>query len=62
MKLGLSKPLLPTRGTRKLTKEPTVEFDQRIEVWLAPSLGHLPVRMRITQANGDVADQRLITP
>jgi hypothetical protein len=45
-----------TLSTRKLTKEPTVEFDQRIEVWLAPSLQHLPVRLRITEANGNFAD------
>lgn len=45
-----------TLSTRKLTKEPTVEFDQRIEVWLAPSLQHLPVRLRITEANGAFAD------
>jgi len=30
-----------------------------VEVWLAPSMKHLPVRLRISQANGDVADQRL---
>ena len=41
---------------------PRKEFDTTVDVWLAPSQGHLPVRMRITQANGDVADQRLITP
>jgi hypothetical protein len=40
----------------KLSKEPTVEFDQRIEVWLAPELGYLPVRIRITEANGAFAD------
>ena len=27
--------------------------------WLAPSLGHLPVRILWTQANGDVVDQQL---
>jgi hypothetical protein len=40
----------------KLSKEPTVEFDQRIEVWLAPELRYLPVRIRITEANGAFAD------
>ena len=43
------------RATR-FTKEPTVEFDQRIEVWLAPDLRYLPVRLRITEANGTFAD------
>ncbi|MCX8516474.1 MAG: DUF3108 domain-containing protein [Rhodoferax sp.] len=41
---------------RRFTKEPTVEFDQRIEVWLAPDLHYLPVRLRITEANGAFAD------
>jgi hypothetical protein len=40
----------------KLTKEPTVEFDQRIEVWLAPDMGYLPVRLRITEANSAFVD------
>lgn len=58
-KVGATEPLdLPggTLGTTKLTKEPTVEFDQRIEVWLAPTLQYLPARLRITEANGAVAD------
>lgn len=45
-----------------LRRVPRKEFDTTVDVWLAPAQGHLPVRMRITQANGDVADQRLITP
>ena len=40
----------------KLSKEPTVEFDQRIEVWLAPAQSYLPVRLRITEGNGAVVD------
>jgi len=40
----------------KLSKAPTLEFDQAIEVWLAPSLQYLPVRLRITEANGDFVD------
>lgn len=35
------------------------EFDQKAELWLAPALGYLPVRIRITQAQGDFADLRL---
>lgn len=38
---------------------PQKTFDQRIELWLAPRLDHLPVRIRITQSNGDVVDQQL---
>lgn len=45
-----------------LQRLPRKEFDSRVDVWLAPSLGHVPVRMRIVQANGDVADQRLLAP
>lgn len=41
----------------KLTKAPVGEYDSRAEVWLAPELGYLPVRIRLTQGNGDVVDQ-----
>ena len=46
-------------ATLKLTRKPRREFDQKVEVWLAPSLGYLPVRTRITQPSGDFVDQRL---
>lgn len=42
-----------------LRREPLHTYDNRVEVWLAPSLGYLPVRILWTQANGDVVDQRL---
>lgn len=45
-----------------LRRLPRKEFDTTVDVWLAPSLGHLPVRMRLLESNGNVADQRLITP
>ena len=45
----------PTQAL-KLSKSPTVEFDQGIEVWLAPAMHYLPVRLRITEANGAFAD------
>ena len=35
------------------------DYDQKAELWLAPALGYLPVRIRITQASGDFADLRL---
>ena len=44
----------------KLTRKPRKEFDQKVEIWFAPSLGYLPVRSRITQENGDFIDQKLI--
>ncbi|MFT4241259.1 MAG: DUF3108 domain-containing protein, partial [Acidovorax sp.] len=40
----------------KLQRLPRKDYDQKAELWLAPSLGYLPVRIRITQANGDFAD------
>ena len=43
----------------KLNRKPRRDFDQHIELWLAPSLGYLPVRLRITNANGDMVDQLL---
>jgi hypothetical protein len=46
-------------ATLKLTRKPRKEFDQKVEVWYAPSLGYLPVRNRITQPTGDFVDQQL---
>lgn len=46
-------------ATLKLTRVPRREYDQRVEVWYAPSLAYLPVRNRITQQNGDFVDQQL---
>lgn len=46
-------------ATRKLSRQPRREFDQKVELWYAPALGYLPVRSRITQANGDFVDQQL---
>jgi len=44
---------------RKLTRSPRREFDRRVEVWLAPAIAHLPVRLRITEQNGDFVDMKL---
>ncbi|MGI4779926.1 MAG: DUF3108 domain-containing protein [Janthinobacterium lividum] len=44
---------------RKLTRNPRTPFDDTVELWLAPSIGYLPVRIRITQPNGDFADMQL---
>lgn len=43
----------------KLQRKPLRDYDQTIEIWLAPSLDWLPVRNRITQHNGDFVDQQL---
>lgn len=44
---------------RKLTRTPRKEFDRKLELWLAPKYGYLPVRIRQTEANGDFADAQL---
>lgn len=41
----------------KLERQPRRPYDQKVEVWLAPELGYLPVRIHITEANGDHVDQ-----
>ena len=42
----------------KLQRVPRADkdYDQTAELWLGTQLGYLPVRIRITQANGDFAD------
>ena len=47
------------QATVALRRDRRREYDQSIELWFAPALGYLPVRIRITQPNGDVLDQRL---
>ena len=42
----------------KLVRNPRKEFDQRVEVWLAPAMTYLPVRIRITEASGAYVDQK----
>ena len=48
----------PVRA-RMLVREPRLPRDSLVELWLAPSLEHLPVRIRIAQDNGDQIDQIL---
>ena len=43
----------------KLTRKPRSEYDNKVELWLAPSLGYLPVRSKVTQADGAFVDQQL---
>jgi hypothetical protein len=42
----------------KLVRNPRKEFDQKIELWLAPAMDYVPVRLRLTQPNGDWVDQQ----
>jgi hypothetical protein len=44
---------------RKLTRSPRREFDHKLELWLASEIGYLPVRIRQTEADGDVIDMQL---
>ncbi len=41
----------------KLYRKPRSDYDQTLEVWLAPRLNYLPARIKITEKNGDYADQ-----
>lgn len=45
----------------KLTRNPRQLYDQQVDIWLAPQLGYLPARIRITEANGDFIDQKWAT-
>jgi hypothetical protein len=47
-----------TVSTLKLLRNPRREFDQKVELWLAPSMDYVPVRLRLTQPNGDSVDQQ----
>jgi hypothetical protein len=40
----------------KLLRERSLDYDVRVELWLAPALGYLPARIRLTQSNGDEVD------
>lgn len=42
----------------KLTRPPRQAYDLKVELWLAPQMGYLPVRIRLTQDNGDFIDQQ----
>ncbi len=45
--------------TWHLQRKPQQAGEVGIELWLAPELGHLPVRLRLVQDNGDNIEQRL---
>ncbi|MBT3067733.1 DUF3108 domain-containing protein [Rhodoferax sp. U11-2br] len=47
-----------TLQTVKLERQPREPYEQKIEVWLAPQLDYLPARIRVTDANGESADQQ----
>lgn len=47
--------------TVKLVRPPRGEYDQRMELWLAPGKAYVPVRLRLTQPNGDWVDHQWST-
>ncbi len=44
--------------TLRLSRPPARGDDPSADIWLAPSLGWLPARIRLSQPNGDYIDQR----
>ena len=46
------------KASLKVTRAPRREYDQTTELWLAPEFGYLPVRIKITDKNGDFVDQQ----
>jgi hypothetical protein len=52
--------VLPGGRTKaiKLVRTPRKPFDQAVELWLAPGMDYVPVRVRLTQPNGDRLDQQ----
>lgn len=42
----------------KLVREAVGDYGTRGEVWLAPSMGYLPVRIRLIESNGNFVDQK----
>jgi hypothetical protein len=62
--VGDESPLELPAGTykaRQLSRAPRTghEGDSKVDLWLAPDLGYLPARIRISEPDGDAVDQRL---
>ena len=45
----------------KLLRKPRKEFDQRVEVWLGTGMAYLPIRLKITETNGDYLDLKWLS-
>jgi Protein of unknown function (DUF3108) len=61
---GQEEIMLPTGAmlAHKLTRNPRREFDRKLDLWLAPSLGYLPVRILLSStspSNEDTFDLKL---
>jgi len=48
-------------ATVKIIRNPRKEFDQKVEAWLAPGMGYMPVRIKITNPNADFFDMQLLS-
>lgn len=61
---GMETIMLPAGTTTALhlLRAPRKEFDRRVELWLAPTLGYMPVRFKQTEQNGDTFDLLLRSP
>lgn len=46
-------------ATLKLSRQSRMDYDQTVEIWFAPALSYWPVRIKVTQRNGDFVDQQL---
>ena len=42
----------------KLWRDASGEYDTKVEMWLAPEMDYLPVRIRLSQSNGDFVEQQ----
>jgi hypothetical protein len=42
----------------RLLRNPRKQYDVKVELWLAPGAAYAPVRLRLTQPNGDWVDQQ----
>jgi hypothetical protein len=45
-------------NTIRLSRDAVGDYGTRGDIWLAPSLGYLPVRIRVTEPNNDVMDMK----
>jgi hypothetical protein len=48
-------------STLRLTHQPEGDDSPRMEVWLGAALNYLPVRLRVTEPNGDTAEYTILT-
>lgn len=57
----ISTPLGDISAVHILKAPPPDAKGQQLDIWLAPSLEWYPVRLRFTEANGDLIEQSLVT-